>query len=60
MTHLQIGNLYKHMDVPDRIYILHEISKSCVHLLNLATGFERTVRNDMFRCLWRPLGGTHE
>jgi len=56
MTHLQIGDLYTHWKQPDRIHILHEISKSCVHLLNLAQGTERTIRNDIFKRMWVRVG----
>jgi len=35
---------------------LHEISKSCVHLLNLAQGTERTIRNDIFKRMWVRVG----
>ena len=56
MTHIEIGDLYAHWKQPDHIYILHEVSKTCVHLLNLAQGTERTIRNDIFMRMWVRIG----
>ena len=59
MTHLQIGNLYKHIDY-NHVHVLTEISKSCVHLWNFNLGCERTIRNNVFEREWEHIGGTHE
>ena len=55
MTHLQIGNLYKHIDY-NHVHVLTEISKSCVHLWNFNLGCERTIRNDVFKSEWERIG----
>ena len=55
MTHLQIGDLYKHIN-SDHIHILTEISKSCVHLQDLSACKERTIRNDVFKRMWVRIG----
>ena len=54
MTHLQIGNLYKHIDY-NHVHVLTEISKSCVHLWNFNLGCERTIRNDVFKSEWERI-----
>lgn len=55
MTPVQIGNLYKHIDFND-VYVLTEMSKSCVHLWNFTLGCERTIRNDIFKSEWEQIG----
>ena len=57
MTHLQIGDLYKHIK-SNHIHILMEISESCVHLHDLShfLCIERTIRNDVFERMWVRVG----
>lgn len=54
-TNLQVGDLYKHIK-SNHPHILTEISKSCVHLVNLRLGIERTIRNDEFNRDWALIG----
>ena len=53
---LQIGDLYTH-DYHRNLHVLIEICKSCVHLVDLTLGIERTIRNDTFKYKWTRIGG---
>ena len=55
MDTYKIGDLYTH-NYHRNPHILIEISKTCVHLIDLALGIERTILNDTFRHKWTRLG----
>lgn len=51
----RIGDLYTH-NYHQNPHVLLEISKTCVHLIDLGLGIERTILNDTFRYKWMRLG----
>jgi len=51
----KIGELYTH-NYHRNLHVLIENSKSCVHLVDLALGIERTILNDTFKHKWTRIG----